>query len=115
MMICPLPAGHRPLRPWGTSQTIGSIIRGFKIGVGRWMRENTGVRDIRQRNYFEHIIRNDVALDRIRQYIVDNPLRWACDRYNPHAVSPETQDPWREWPISCRRAVHPVDSSRRIC
>jgi REP element-mobilizing transposase RayT len=78
------------------SKTVGSIIRGFKIGVGRWMRENTGLRDTWQRNYLEHIIRNDVALNRIRQYIFDNPLRWACDRYNPQAVNPETEDPWRE-------------------
>ncbi len=28
-----------------------------------------------QRNYYEHIIRNDVALARIRQYIADNPAR----------------------------------------
>ncbi len=92
----PLQAGHGPPRPRGTSKAIGSIIRGFKIGVGRWMRENTGVRDIWQRNYFEHIIRNDVARNRIRQYILDNPLHWACDRYNPQAVNPETDDPWRE-------------------
>ncbi len=93
----PLPAPDHP-SPWprGTSKTIGSVIRGFKIGVAKWMRENTHSRDIWQRNYFEHIIRNDVALNRIRQYITDNPVRWAYDRYNPQALHPETDDPWRE-------------------
>ncbi len=44
-----------------------------------------------QRNYWEHIIRNQRALDAIRRYIVYNPLRWAYDRYNPDATAP---DPW---------------------
>jgi putative transposase len=68
----------------GTSRTIGSVIRGFKIGVAKWMRENTGVRNIWQRNYYEHIIRNDASLNRIRQYIADNPASWAHDEENPH-------------------------------
>lgn len=82
---------HSPLqdrtepRPRGTSQTIGSIIRGFKIGVTKWMRENTGVGDVWQRNYYESIIRNDESLNRIRQYIMDNPASWMLDRENPQA------------------------------
>ncbi len=36
-----------------------------------------------QRNYYEHIIRNETALSRIRQYIKDNPARWAEDPENP--------------------------------
>jgi REP element-mobilizing transposase RayT len=38
-----------------------------------------------QRNYYEHIIRNDASLTRIRQYIADNPARWAEDPENPLA------------------------------
>ena len=49
-----------------------------------------------QRNYYEHIIRNDVALARIRQYIADNPARWSQDRENPAAVNPDMADPWLE-------------------
>ncbi len=48
-----------------------------------------------QRNYYEHIIRNDESLNRIRQYIADNPRRWAFDRENPAAISPEPENPWR--------------------
>ena len=33
-----------------------------------------------QRNYYEHIIRNGQALDRIRAYIAANPWRWDRDR-----------------------------------
>ncbi len=36
-----------------------------------------------QRNYYEHIIRNDAALDRIREYIANNPANWADDEENP--------------------------------
>ena len=50
-----------------------------------------------QRNYYEHIIRDDVSLDRIRRYILDNPARWAVDPENPQARSPEPEDAWRTW------------------
>jgi len=34
-------------------------------------------------------------LNRIRQYILDNPARWEFDRENPAAVNPEAKDAWR--------------------
>jgi putative transposase len=39
-----------------------------------------------QRNYYEHIIRNERALERIRDYILTNPLHWHLDRENTHAI-----------------------------
>ena len=36
-----------------------------------------------QRNYYEHIIRNETELDRITRYIESNPARWADDQENP--------------------------------
>ncbi|MDF1662987.1 MAG: transposase [Planctomycetota bacterium] len=33
-----------------------------------------------QRNYYEHIIRNQSTLDQIRQYIVDNPVNWTSEQ-----------------------------------
>lgn len=78
-------------RPHGTSKTIGSMIRGFKIGVTKWARQNTDIHTIWQRNYYERIIRSERALDAIRRYIVNNPLRWHLDRYNPDTVE---RDPW---------------------
>ena len=35
-----------------------------------------------QRNYWEHIIRNDNEYQRIAQYIIDNPKKWALDKLN---------------------------------
>ncbi|ABU58846.1 hypothetical protein Rcas_2775 [Roseiflexus castenholzii DSM 13941] len=42
-----------------------------------------------QRNYHEHIIRDDNELSRIQQDILDNPARWDVDRESPAAVTPE--------------------------
>ncbi len=39
-----------------------------------------------QRNYYEHIIRDQSSLDGIRQYIVDNPARWNEDPENPETI-----------------------------
>ena len=36
-----------------------------------------------QRNYYEHIIRNDGDLERIRAYVACNPLHWGADQLQP--------------------------------
>ena len=46
-----------------------------------------------QRNFYEHIVRTDESLERIRQYILDNPVQWAFDRENPMAVNPKQDSP----------------------
>jgi len=38
-----------------------------------------------QRNYYEHVIRNEEELNRIREYIHNNPLTWYSDRENPES------------------------------
>ena len=42
-----------------------------------------------QRSYYDRIIRDEYELDRAREYIVNNPLKWAIDSENPanHKVS----------------------------
>jgi len=47
-----------------------------------------------QRNYYEHIVRSEGSLNRIRQYILDNPARWAFDRENPVARVIEPDGPY---------------------
>src|SRR5690606_11882244 len=66
-----------PLR--GTSKTIGSIVRGFKIGVTRYVRVHTDEDKIWQRNYYEHIIRDGNDYERIVNYIRSNPMNWQQD------------------------------------
>lgn len=41
-----------------------------------------------QRNYYEHVIRNEDSLSQIRQYIRDNPAKWALDSENPSYFTP---------------------------
>jgi hypothetical protein len=81
----------RARRP-GTSNTIGSVIRGFKIGVTKWVRANTEIHDLWQRNYYEHVIRDESSLSRIREYIVHNPASWADDVENPNHVGAANED-----------------------
>lgn len=64
-------------------RSIGAIIRGFKIGVTKWFRNNTNIVFVFQRNFYEHIIRDESDLNRIREYIVNNPARWQDDEENP--------------------------------
>ena len=76
----PMPTREQNITPFRSpSKTIGSIIRGFKIGVTKWFRQNTDIYVVWQRNFYEHIIRNEVELNRIRQYIIDNPKKWKTD------------------------------------
>jgi putative transposase len=39
-----------------------------------------------QRSFYEHVIRDENELLRIRQYVVDNPAQWAVDSENPDFV-----------------------------
>lgn len=65
---------NTPLQTPG--KTIGAIIKGIKgvsskqIGYSIW-----------QRNYYEHIIRNEKEYYKIVEYIRNNPLRWEDDTY----------------------------------
>jgi REP element-mobilizing transposase RayT len=63
-----------PLR--SPSKTIGSIVRGYKIGVTKWFRSNENMENIWQRNYWEHIIRDEQSYHRIVKYIINNPKNW---------------------------------------
>jgi len=73
---------NRPAGP--VPGSIGAIVGQFKSTVARRvneLRSTPGV-PVWQRNYYEHIIRNDRALNIIRRYIAENPLRWHLDRNN---------------------------------
>ena len=43
---------------------------------------NTPGAPLWQRNYYEHIVRNEKSLNRIRQYIINNPANWENDIEN---------------------------------
>ncbi|MGQ9494511.1 MAG: transposase, partial [Anaerolineae bacterium] len=79
-----------------TSDSIPTIVRLFKSATTKRINEMRGLpgSPVWQRNYYEHIIRNEESLHRIREYILTNPLRWAVDRENPAAASLDHFDRW---------------------
>jgi REP element-mobilizing transposase RayT len=67
-------------------KSLGSIIRTYKAAVTRECRKR-GLIDFQwQRNYYEHIIRDDNNLNNTREYIANNVLKWASDNENPENV-----------------------------
>ncbi len=71
-----LDASHCYNAKHGTTGSLGSLIRGYKTGVTQWFRANTDQHCVWQRNYFEHIIRNEESYRAVVQYIRDNPNNW---------------------------------------
>jgi REP element-mobilizing transposase RayT len=57
------------------SKSLGSVIRGFKSGVT----QKIG-RSVWQRNYYEHIVRDNADYENIRAYISNNPQTWDADK-----------------------------------
>jgi len=78
------------------SPRLGDVVRAFKsvsaINVNRFL-SRLGV-PLWQRNYYDHIIRNEESLNRVREYIETNPLRWELDRENPHRKGEDEFDRW---------------------
>ncbi len=74
---------HTPLR--SPSRNLGAMVRGFKSAVGKRMNEigNTPGAAVWQRNYFEHVIRDDDDYNRIAEYVENNPQRWMEDSLHP--------------------------------
>jgi putative transposase len=93
-------ASPLPARPSGVAPgSLGAIVGNFKSVAARRinrLRHTPGM-PVWQRNYYEHIVRNERALKAVRQYIVDNPARWAWDTYNPDAAGPDprARELWR--------------------
>ncbi|MGQ9826987.1 MAG: transposase, partial [Roseiflexus sp.] len=109
----PAPTEPAPTEPAPTGHGLPEIIRAFKTFSARRInasRKSPGV-PVWQRNYYEHIIRNEESLNRIREYIANNPAQWEMDRENPVVVgagfkpaptqpaptqpAPTEDEPWR--------------------
>lgn len=64
-----------------THNSIPTIIRSFKSVVTKRINQLRKIPDasVWQRNYYEHVIRHDDEFNRIREYIINNPLNWRDD------------------------------------
>jgi REP element-mobilizing transposase RayT len=88
-----------------SAPTLGDVVRAFKsisaIHVNRLLMR--AGRPLWQRNYFEHVIRDEDELNHLREYVANNPLQWALDLENPswapgegaHACPNRQDEPWR--------------------
>jgi putative transposase len=83
-------------RPGPPPRSLGSFIGGFKSAATMRINALRGLpgMTVWQRNYYEHVIRDDSELQRIRLYIRQNPLQWAIDRENPEATAHDPLQPW---------------------
>ena len=86
------PAQNKGPRP----RSIGAIMAGFKAAAAKRINVRRGTPGVSvwQRNYHEHVIRNDAELAHIRQYIHDNPQRWSLDRENPEVHADVSNELW---------------------
>ena len=93
------PLRETPSHLWRSPKSLGSFIAGYKSAVTKRIneiREAPGV-SVWQRNYYEHIVRNETELNLIiREYIQANPLRWHLDRENLQRVGRDEFDRWLE-------------------
>lgn len=66
------------------SKTLSSFMAGFKSTVTRQINQirNTPGISVWQRNYWEHIIRDEKSLENIRNYVINNPAKWDEDENN---------------------------------
>ncbi len=88
-----LPLRHKPAlnhRIYRRSMLLPKIIGWLKMNSSKQINQtrNTTVRPIWQRNYYERVIRNEIELNKIRQYIQNNPQQWDLDSENPVNIKP---------------------------
>jgi REP element-mobilizing transposase RayT len=75
--------------PEDGTASLSDVIRRLKAEISRQARR-TGIHtedQLWQRGYFDHVVRKDVKLDAVREYIRDNPRRW-MERYAPSLDGP---------------------------
>ena len=72
---------NTPLR--SPSQSIGAIVRGYKSSVTKQINILRDCNEclVWQRNYHEHIIRNEQSYQTISNYIINNPSKWNDDKF----------------------------------
>jgi len=104
--------GERATTRVAPTVTVGDIVGVFKsIVTNEYIRgvKNNGWRRFNgklwQRNYWEHIIRNENEHQQIVQYIIDNPKKWALDKLNNgsgnHIMEPQPEYPVGAIPCGC--------------
>ncbi len=65
--------------------SLGKIMAYFKYQSTKHINQHRNMAGTRvwQRNYHDHIIRDDPDLQRLRQYMQNNPMKWELDQLHP--------------------------------
>ena len=66
---------------WANCGNMASVVAGIKSAVTRFANENNVIFAWQQR-FYEHIVRHQTEMNRIAEYIEQNPYNWATDEYN---------------------------------
>jgi putative transposase len=76
--------GARFIAPESIAPNLGEVVRAFKARCSHAINKIHGKgTPLWQRNYYEHVVRDEDDLMRIREYIENNPAQWALDEENP--------------------------------
>jgi len=80
---CNTPLWNSNVKLKSPSNNLGAVIRGFKSTSAKQINVYRGTfyHKVWQRNYYEHIIRNERDLVRVRNYIENNPGKWENDKF----------------------------------
>jgi len=70
-----------------TSGSLSIIMNHFKGAVRTWCKQNDHGNFTWQPGFYDHIVRNSIALERINEYIRANPEYWEADRYYPENLN----------------------------
>ena len=70
-------------------ETLSNIIGAFKTTAATRVNKLRGIMGVSvwQKSFYDRIIRNDYELERIREYIRNNPIKWEEDRDNPMGLN----------------------------
>ena len=70
--------------PYKTKHGVSEIVRGLKTFSSRRINEtiSDGIKFQWKKSFYDHIIRNEQDLIRVREYIINNPLKWEEDTEN---------------------------------
>lgn len=94
LCVCPDPDNNTQVQGAHAGAPLPTIVQWFKT-----MTTNEYIRGVKnlgwepfnkrlwQRNYYEHIIRNEEYFQRIREYVHTNPLKWQDDQLHPNVSS----------------------------
>jgi len=76
------------------SPLLGTIIGSFKSAVSHRIRQQYNISHLWQRNYYEHILRDEADWNLAYRYVDANPMNWDDDEENPvHGPRLRREDP----------------------